>query len=155
MALKRVSFTLTATAATNGEGAASVHLPIPITPPRTCFIESILFDDDAAFGIPSTFELFESDDDNREQFRLFAINGAAIPLSTQAVDTDGVATTREGVIYPRTVTNVVDETGAVLTAIPARILVRSTYLRAVMSGMQTGDVYTVIVVFETAGDMRF
>lgn len=153
MAFKRAVFTLTAGA--NGDAKATVHLPIPLTPARIGFIDHISFDDSASTSTPAAFVLFESDDDDREALQLFSMSGRDLPRAQMTYDTDGVPTPRAGLVFPRTATGLVDENGAALTSPGVKIPIRSSYLRAWATGLTTGDVYTVVVAFETAGDMRY
>ncbi len=58
-------------------------------------------------------------------------------------------------IRPRTSAGVVDETGAAVSGNYNRIDIRQEYLIATIRGGNEGDVWTVYVTYETAGDWRF
>lgn len=150
MALKRAEFTLTADAF--GVGADTVHIPIPATPERPVFLEAVSFDDTAAVGRAASFSLYESNVDDYEGRQLFFIDGASIPAAEFVTGASGAVEASPSVVYPRV--SAVDAYG-VSSSLGARILMRSNYLRARLVGCTSGDVYTVVAYYETAGDQRF
>jgi hypothetical protein len=176
MGFKRATFTLTtAYGSATGGGAvvgalethqeayddAGLKLSMPSSSKRVNWLEGYAIDDTAAAGHATGFSIYEGITDDggttiTEGDQLFYIADSTGNLQVGNYDTEGGAT-RGSIPYSaiRTTAGVVDEFGASLTTAPVRILVRSPYLSVKLTGGVTGDVWTVYVYYETAGDFRF
>jgi len=163
MALKRAAFSVTIAAdGRTGAGSDDVHLNIPSSPTRPCYLEGVAVDDTAAAGHLNSLTLFEGDLDATdlttvtEGVQLFTVDDSTGNLRVGTFDIAGESDSGSlPLIKPRTADLVVDETGATLATTYARIPIRSPYLICRLTGGATGDVFTVYVYYETAGDWRF
>lgn len=137
MALKQAVFTCTADA--NGNAEDDVRLSSRVG--RAAFIDSITFDSSQATRQATDYGLFEldvegDDDEELEQTQLFA-----------------TANPDDATVYPRVVA--VDSSGLATSAGYGRTRINTQQVRCRVNGGASGDVYTVTLVYETAGDLRF
>lgn len=141
MAVKRATFTCTVDA--NGVAEDDVRLSgIPTSASRHAFLECVTFDDSAA-GVQA------------DGLYIYAVENDAdsvVQTTSQLFQIDHPDTGSP--YYPRIPT--VDAQGVAATEPSARILIKTATVRVKVTGpLVAGDVYTVVLYFETAGDYRF
>ena len=140
MAIKRTTFTCTTSALGVAEDDARLSGTIT-TGARHSFLEAVRVNDSAATLPALAVRIYQlEDDDNGDEQEGTLLFSALNPVS-------------DGVYYPRVAGH--DEFGVALSGATGRILLRSTSVRVSVEGGATGDVYTVTVYHETAGDYRF
>jgi hypothetical protein len=154
MSMQRATFAVTCD--TNGMGSADVTLKLPSELTRHAFLEAVTVDRSAAFAAAYTITLSELLDVSTATWnptptvqttavdrQLFHIDGSSIALS------DGVTDEYS----PRHLAE--DVYGVESSLRFAERAIRAKKVRCEVYGGISGDVFTVNMYYETAGDFRF
>lgn len=159
MALQRATFSITCD--TNGYGSADVTLKLPSELTRPARLMSVSLVRDFVSGQGATITLSELLNVNPTT-ATWNTSSETVALDRQVVHIDLSKTVNldniETAWHPRA-GNTVDRFGTPGTATDGSedgyILIRAQKMRCEVYGANSGDVYTVYVHYETAGDYRF
>jgi len=157
MAIHRAVFEITAD--DFGNGYDDVTLRMPTTPTRNAFLKMVTVErEEAGFANLPAFCFTErkdvstetwnaSDEDYQPHRQLFYVD---MSKSNPSIDTGEVAE-----FDPRHL--IVDSAGALPTydVLVGELLIHHKYIRCSMTNATDGDVFTVVMYYETAGDYRF
>ena len=164
MAIQRAIFAVTADS--NGQGYADVTLKLPSTLTRHAHIVDISVDVHQAYLIKTpTVTISSLDDESLNIVPTAEAAGTTYALGDQLVFIDLQSVTESSLTYPSrdevyafspTHYAVLEAGGAPSTAVSvAQTIIRKKKARCEVFGGGSGDIYTVNLYYETAGDFRF
>lgn len=143
MAIKRATFTITADTLADSDYDDVRLSGFPSSGARHGFLERVTLTSAYATRDAKVLRVLQLEDDDQDT-----------PVEQVGEQLFSIAYPQEGVpYYPRVAA--VDTEGVALSGAFARPVIRSSRVRVAVDGGVSGDIYVVVLYYETAGDYRF